>query len=360
MTSASTLRARLFAPRWQPLLIPLTAVSTALVAGFLAMWLFGKDAPQGFALMAEHALGSANAVGESSIKAAVLTLCGLSVTVAFTAGLFNIGAEGQFTVGAITAAWLGAALDLPAPLELLVVTGAAMTAGAAWALIAAWLKVRRGVHEVISTIMLNWIALHLVQDWLVVGPLAAPSSNAQISLAGTVPVHASAQLPRLIAGSRLDFGIVYAAIAVIFCWLLLSRTVAGFEIRLVGAAPGVAEASGLPNARRTYQAMALAGALAALGGLLLVLGTEHRYPGTFRTGYGFDGIAVALVGGASPLGTALAGIFFGLLRAGAKGLQLVGIQPSFAELLQGVSVWLVSAPLLFAALFRKLRGARAT
>ena len=352
-------RARVFAPKYQPVLVPLTAVGVALTAGFFAMLLGGRDAVSGYGYLAQYALGSPAALGESSIKAAVLTLTGLSVAVGLNAGVFNIGAEGQFTVGALAAAWLGHAVDLPAPLELALCAAGAMSAGAAWALIAAWLKVRRGVHEVISTIMLNWIALHLVQDWLVVGPLRAPSSDVQISVAGTAPIHASAELPRLVAGSRLDLGVVYAALAVLLCWLFLRRSVAGFQVRVVGAAPEAARAAGMPGARRVYQAMALSGALAALAGLLLVLGTEHRYPGTFRTGYGFDGIAVALVGAASPLGTAAAGIFFGLLRAGAKGLQLVGIQPSFADLLQGASVWLVSAPLLFAAVFRRLRGARA-
>ena len=139
-------------------------------------------------------------------------------------------------------------------------------------------------------------------------------------------------------------------------WFLLTRTARGFEWRAVGAGADAARAGGIPNGRRICEAMALAGALAGLAGGLLVLGTEHKYPGVFRTGYGFDGIAVALIGGATAPGTVLAGLFFGAVRAGATRLQLVGIHPSFAELIQGIAVLLVAAPRLFAPLLVRLRA----
>src|SRR5207302_5032644 len=139
-------------------------------------------------------------------------------------------------------------------------------------------------------------------------------------------------------------------------WFCLTRTRMGFEWRAVGTGAGAAEASGVPIRRRVCQAMALSGALCGLGGALLILGTEHRYPGVFRTGYGFDGIAVALIGGATAPGAALAGLFFGALRAGSTALQLVGIHPSFAELIQGIAVLLVAAPRLFAPLLIRLRA----
>src|SRR5438552_2321991 len=148
--------------------------------------------------MLDGAVGSLSALGESGIKAGVLTCTGLSVGLAYTVGLFNIGAEGQFMAGALAAAIVGQVTGLPAPLHLPLCLLAAAAAGSLPALAAAWLKVSRGVHEVISTIMLNWIVLHLVQDWLVVGPLQAGGIGADFSASGTEQIAGSSPLPRLL------------------------------------------------------------------------------------------------------------------------------------------------------------------
>ena len=208
----------------------------------------------------------------------------------------------------------------------------------------------------ISTILLNWIAIHLVHGWLVAGPLAAQGSGADISVAGTAPVSRYAWLPRPIPGSRFDLGFFVALAVAAAVWLLLTRTWRGFEWRAVGAGRDAAEASGIPAGRRICEAMALSGACAGMAGALLVLGTEHRFPGVFRTGYGFDGIAVALLGGGTAAGTVLSALVFGALRTGATRLQLVGIHPSFAELIQGLAVLLVAAPRIVSPLLSRLRG----
>jgi simple sugar transport system permease protein len=305
--------------------------------------------------MLDGAVGSPMALGETGIKTAVLTCTGLSVGLAFVVGLFNIGAEGQFIAGALAAAIAGHALRLPAPLHVPVALLCAGAAGALPALVAAWLKVKRGVHEVISTIMLNWVVIYLVHDWLVVGPFRAPSSSAEISSSGTAQIQVTAELPRFFADSRLDLGLPIALTFGLVAWFLLGRTALGYELRAVGANIEAARTAGIPVARRLYLAMGLAGACAGVGGAFLILGTEHQYPGVFRTGYGFDGIAVALVGGGHPLGVIAAAGFFGALRAGATRLQLVGIHPSFTELIQGLTVLFVAARGLFAALFSYAR-----
>jgi general nucleoside transport system permease protein len=330
------------------------ALAGALAAGYVAILLSGKDASGGYARMLAGAFGDAAALGETGIKTAVLTCTGLSVGIAFAAGLFNIGAEGQFIAGALAAAVAGHAFALPAPLHLPVALACAALAGATPALIAAALKVERGVHEVISTIMLNWTVIYLVQDWLVVGPLRAGSTGADSSGSGTDQILATAELPRLLGSSRLDLGLPIAVSAAVLTWLLLKRTVVGYELRAVGANPAAARVAGIPVARRAYLAMAMAGAFAGLGGAFLILGTEHRYPGVFRTGYGFDGIAVALVGGSHPLGILAVAAFFGALRAGATRLQLVGIHPSFAELIQGLAVLFVASRGLLTPLLTRL------
>ena len=348
------LRRKIFGP--EPLWAALFAIAVSLALSFVAILATGKDPVAGFGYLASGSVGGMGPLGETAIKSAVLILTGLSVTVAFFVGLFNIGAEGQLIWGGLAAAVVGRSLDLPAPLELACCLGAAALAGGLWGALPGLLKVRRGVHEVISTILLNWIAIHLVHGWLVAGPLAAGSSGSSVSVAGTEPIHLSAFLPRLMAGSRLDLGFPIALTLAVFVWFVLTRTRRGFEWRAVGAGPDAATAAGIPAGRRVCEAMFLAGALAGVAGALLILGTEHKYPGVFRTGYGFDGIAVALIGGGTAAGTALAGLFFGALRAGSTRLQLVGIHPSFAELIQGVAVLLVAAPRLFGPLLARLRG----
>lgn len=331
-------------------LLSVVAVVAALAVSFLAILLTGKDAAGGYSRMLDGAIGSPMALGETGIKMAVLTCTGLSVGLAFVVGLFNIGAEGQFIAGAFGAAVAGHAFHLPAPIHVPVALLCAGLAGALPALLAAWLKVKRGVHEVISTIMLNWVIIYLVHDWLVVGPFRAPSVSADISSSGTAQIQETAELPRFFADSRLDLGLPIALSFALLAWLLLGRTVLGYELRAVGANVEAARTAGVPVARRLYLAMGLAGAMAGVGGAFLILGTEHHYPGVFRTGYGFDGIAVALVGGGHPLGILAAAGFFGALRAGATRLQLVSIHPSFAELIQGLTVLFVAARGLFAAL----------
>jgi general nucleoside transport system permease protein len=350
-------RERLFAPARAPLWSAAFAASAALAVCFVAILATGKDPVSGYGYLLQGALGGARPFGETAIKASVLILTGLSVGVAFTVGLFNIGAEGQLIWGALAAAVAGRSLPLPAPLAVPAALLCAALAGGLWGLLPAWLKTRRGVHEVISTILLNWIAIHLVHSWLVAGPLAiAASASADISVAGTAPIRPEAQLPRLLQGSRLDLGLPLALAIALCVGLFLARTRRGFEWRAAGQNPDAARAQGVPVSRCVHEAMLLSGALAGLAGSLLILGTEHRYPGVFRTGYGFDGIAVSLIGGGTAPGAVLAGFFFGAIRAGATRLQLVGIHPSFAELIQGLAVLLVAAPRLFHPLLARLRG----
>jgi general nucleoside transport system permease protein len=294
-------------------------------------------------------------LGEAAIKASLLVLTGLSVAVAFKVGLFNIGAQGQMLVGALAAAAVGAYAELPPVLHVPAALLAAGVAGGAWALIAAVLKLTRGVHEVISTIMLNWLAVSLVDNWLVLGPLRAGAA-AGLSTTGTEQIASSAQLPRLLGDiSRLHLGFPMAMAVALFVWVWLTRLRTGFETRAVGLGAEAARAAGIPVARRTAEAMGLAGALAGLAGAVLVLGTEYRYPGTLGAPYGFDGIAISLIGGNHPLGVALSALFFGVLRAGGTRMQLLGVHKSYPELIQGLALLFVAGRLVWLALLRRRR-----
>ncbi|WP_434382595.1 ABC transporter permease [Melittangium boletus] len=293
--------------------------------------------------------------GEASIKAALLLLTGLSVAVAFKVGLFNIGAQGQMLLGALAAAVVGAQVQLPSALHVVAALLAAGVAGAFWALIAAWLKLVRGVHEVISTIMLNWVAVSLVDNWLVVGPLRAGAGTA-VNITGTAEIQASAQLPRLLGEmSRLHLGFPLALAVALVLWVWLARLRTGFETRAVGLGPEAARAAGIPVTRRTAEAMGLAGALAGLAGAVLVLGTEMRYPGTLGAPYGFDGIAISLIGNNHPLGVTLSAVFFGILRAGGTRMQLLGVHKSYPELIQGLALLFVAGRQVWLALLAARR-----
>jgi simple sugar transport system permease protein len=351
----------LIAPRHHAILVPLLSVLAARLVCFVFIWLTGKDPVAGYAKMLSGGLGSLRAIGDSSVKMSVLTLTGLSVAAGFSVGLFNIGAEGQLVVGAIASAWVGYAISpgsawIHVPLAL----AAAAIGGALWGLLPAWLKVKRGVHEVISTIMLNWIAIHLVESWLVIGPMAARSDN-NVSLPGTPQIRATAELPRFFGlQSDLGLGLLVAIAAAALLYFLLQRTWVGFEMRAVGASPEAARCAGIPVARRTYLAMGLAGACAGLAGALLVLGQHHQYPALFHSGYGFDGIAMSLLGGNHPLGALVASTLFGIIRAGGTKLQLLQIHRTFPDLIQGLALLFIAGQMITRHLLTRLAARRPT
>lgn len=322
------------------------------VDAFLAMWwgAFG-DWPKFFET------GSAATIlrplGEAGTKAAILTFTGLSVAVAFRVGLFNIGAQGQLVVGALAAAVVGAKVNAPGFVHVTLCLAAAAAAGGLYALIPAVLKLKRGVHEVISTIMLNWVAISLVDNWLVIGPLKATASGDN-SISGTDQILPSAELPRLLGeSSRLNFGLVLALFAALGTWLFLTRFTRGFEWKAIGLSQDAARAAGIDVDRGFLEAMVLAGAFAGLGGAVLILGTELKYPATLGAPWGFDGIAMALIGQGHPLGVLAISTLFGGLRAGGTRMQLFGVHKSFPELIQGLALLLVAAKLLWERLLRK-------
>ena len=323
------------------------------VDAFMAMWwgAFG-DWPKFLETGASTTL--LRPLGEAATKAAILTFTGLSVTVAFRVGLFNIGAQGQLVVGALAAAVVGAKVELPALLHLPLCLLAAAAAGALYALGPAILKLKRGVHEVISTIMLNWVAVSLVDNWLVTGPLRATTSGDN-SASGTDQIHPTAELPKLLGDlSRLNLGIVLALIAAVLTWVFLTRFTRGFEWKAIGLSQDAARASGIDVERGFIEAMLLSGAFAGLGGAVLILGTELKYPASLGAPWGFDGIAMSLIGQGHPLGVLAITTLFGGLRAGGTRMQLFGVHKSFPELIQGLALLLVAARMLWDKLIDRL------
>ncbi|WP_431945483.1 ABC transporter permease [Micromonospora marina] len=297
-------------------------------------------------------------ISETLTYAAPLVFTGLSVALAFRGGLFNIGAQGQATIGVILAAVAGFALPLPPGVHLLVALIAGALGGALWGFIPGILKARTGAHEVINTIMLNYVAVYFLTWIIVQGGVQDPNRADAISK----PVDSSAQLPRLLGDDlRVHAGILLAVAATWFIAWLLNRSTLGFELRAVGANPDAARTAGISVTKTYVLVMVFAGMLAGLGGSTMVLGTTATaLTPLVIAQIGFDGILVALLGRVKPWGVLLAALLFGALQAGGNRMQSYsGISLELVTVLQALIVIFIAAPALVKTIFQ-LRAARAT
>ncbi|MDQ1494144.1 MAG: ral nucleoside transport system permease protein [Actinomycetota bacterium] len=295
-----------------------------------------------------------NPLSETLLNATPLILVGLSVGLAFRTGLFNIGGQGQIIMGAVLAGYVGFEWRLPPVLHVAVAVLAAVVGGAAWGGLAGWLKARTGAHEVISTIMLNYVAFNLLAYLLKTGVFHRKGSNQAISPI----VHGTARLPHLFpAPLRLQFGFVIALAAAAAMTWLLNRSKTGFFLRAVGASPNAARTAGMGVGRAYIVAMVIAGGLAGLAGASQILGTSFALTTSIDANFGFDGITVALLGRAKPWPTVAAGVLFGALRAGSVTMQTrTGTSIDLVTVLQSLVVLFVAAPMFVRHVFR-LRAA---
>jgi ABC-type uncharacterized transport system permease subunit len=296
-------------------------------------------------------------LSETAVGATPLILTGLAVALPYQAGLFNIGGTSQFIGGAIVAAWLGYGVSMPFFLHVVVCVLGGFAGGAVLGWLVGELKARTGAHEVITTIMLNYVMLYLLA-YLLSSPslLQAPGSPNPI----TPPIASNAHLP-LIAGSnlRINVGFLIALACAAGVWWLLNRTTTGFEFRSIGANASAARVAGI-NVERTWAlVMLIAGGLAGLAGSAVIQGTDFTLNPQSGGTYGIDAITVALLGRGKPGGVVAAGLLFGALHAASPGMQNATTTPvQIVQVLQALIVLFVAAPLLIRALFR-LRAARA-
>ncbi|MDB4877323.1 MAG: ABC-type transporter, integral rane subunit [Gemmatimonadetes bacterium] len=294
--------------------VTLLVLSTGLLLGAA-----GFDVRSAFVALVRGSAGSWYALGSGTlVRATPLILTGLAVAVAFRAGVFNIGAEGQFLVGAAAGAAVALSMrSLPAIALIPAVLLAGVLAGAAWAWVAAVLRTRFHVLEVISTIMLNFIAAYLV-SYLVRGPLQEPSHvNPQ-----TETIVVAARLPRFGAATRLHLGFGIAIAACLGAWWAIRYTAAGFRLRVAGANAHAARSAGLIDVERvTTRAFLISGGVAGLAGAIEVSGVTYALYENISPGYGFTAIAVALLARLNPAAVIVTGILFGALEAGASAMQ---------------------------------------
>ncbi len=287
---------------------------------------------------------------ESLVTSTPYIFGGLAVALGFRSGVFNIGAEGQIFVGAITSAFVGYSVTgLPAIIHIPLALLAGFAGGALWGFIPGWLKAKTGGHEVINTIMMNYIAFRL-SEWLLRGPMMRPNSFNPVS----PTIQESAMLPKFFESPiRFHLGFIIAlAVAYLVYWFMF-KTTWGFNLRTVGSNPNAAKYAGINVTRNIILAMALSGGLAGLAGTNDVLGVNHNLALAFSSGYGFDSIALALLGNNHPVGVVLSALLFGILYNGATRMQVAaGIPTEIISVLQAVILIFIAAPAIIRTIYR--------
>lgn len=357
---------------------PFTALALSLAAGFAVgaavLLAAGYNPAEAYAALLSGVFSKPRYLVQVLIKSTPIILTGLSVAFAFQTGLFNIGGEGQYLLGSMAAVLVGSKFSLPPVLHFLACVLAGMLAAALWGAVPGYLKAKYGIHEVITCIMLNWIALYL-NNFLVSRPgMKKPgteasyeiSSNAwsmvlgrwKTSDAGMAWLTEHPQLRDVLVRTDLNYGFLVAVAVVLAVWFLLRRTAVGFELRAVGFNRDAAQLAGIDIKRRLVLSMAIAGALAGLAGVLQITGTGlHRLNIlASHEGFGFDGISVALIASASPVGCILSGLLFGALKYGSASIQSVVRAPGeIIDIVIGTIVFCVAMATVFPMLADRLR-----
>ena len=332
-----------------PLLVSLSAVFLGIVAGCFFILCIGKNPFAGFEKILFGALSNTRRIGNTIGMSTQLILIGLSVAFAFKTGLFNIGASGQMLIGGITGSLLAfyIPMNVPRPLYLLIIIIAAMIAGAFWGFISGFLKAKFNVHEVVSTIMLNWIAYWIVYDFIprfIIDPTISVKSK-PIETAHTLRAE---WLSKLTGSFSINYGIFLAIIMCFVIWFILQKTTLGFSLKAVGSNKFCAEYAGIKVNRSIMISMAIAGALASFAGLTYYCGYSNIMEMGKMPNEGFDGIAVALLGNCSPVGVFFAALFFGILKMGKGSLAATGIPTEIADTIIATIIYFTATNVILA------------
>lgn len=330
--------------------ISIVAVIAALLVGAVIVSVSGSSPYEAYKALFSGSFGSVYDCAQTLTRATPLIFTGLTVAFAFRCGLFNIGGEGQLYVGAMAAAIVGISVrGLPLYLHLPLALGAGALAGGAWAFLPGVLKARVGAHEVITTIMMNYIGF-LLCSYLANYPFKAEGWIAQTDV-----VEPSAQLPKLVPSTQLSAALFVALGCVVAAYYLLYKTTLGYEIRAVGLNPPAAEYGGISVQKSIVIAMVISGVFSGLGGAGEALGLHKRFILGFSPGYGFDGIAVAVLGRNHPVGVVLGALLFGALRNGGMVMkQMTNVPTDLVVVIQGIVILFVAAPEMF-KIYKKIK-----
>ncbi len=337
----------------KPVTVPVISALAALFIGIFIIELTGNAAITAYGYMFSGAFGSFNRVCELLVISIPFILTGLAVTFAYRSGVFTIGVDGQLIIGAVSASVAAHSLSaFPGPVRVILAIIAGMIAGGIWGSIAGALKAFRKVNEIVSTLLLNYIALYFV-DYLYSGPLEASGSK----IPQTEKIPDSAKLTILADGTRLHIGLIIAMICVLVVYYILFRTSWGMKFRAVGLNQIASNCNGVNVKKYMIMSMFISGAIGGLAGTIELLGTQFKIQSGFCEDYGFTGIAIALIGQLNPIGCILSGLFFGALKVGSNSMELMtNVPSSIADMIQGiVIIFVVAGSALVERNFLKLK-----
>lgn len=323
MVTKSRLSMVMLSPFMIPLSIRLLAILMSLVVGGVILGFSGVNPMMAYASLFRGALGSVVGLGETLAIATPLLIIGLGLTVSFKVNVYNIGAEGQMWLGGLFAALIGLWLEVPSIAHLLLMGVGGILAGMLWSLLPAILKAKLETNEIITTLMMNYIAILFI-GYLLWNPLMCARNQPMTELIAT-----SAWLPKLISGTRLHAGFIIGILCIPIVYLFLFKTSLGYELRAVGAGPEAARSEGINLSKNIVLSMLISGGLAGLAGMIEVSGVHHRMMEGFSPGYGYLAVLVALLGKLHPIGVSLAAFLIGGLYSGGRTMHVMTKTPIF-------------------------------
>lgn len=329
---------------------PLVAVLFSILIGSIVIAIAGVNPIVAYRHLWYGAFGTVHNFAETLVKTTPLLIAGIGLSISFRSSLINIGAEGQMIVGAIVATLVGLSIpNLPMPIAVFVVMLSGFVGGGVYGMFPGYLKAKFGTSEIITSIMLNYIAVSLLA-FLLDGPMKEP--DGYFPQTALVPINT--QLFRFVEDARLNFGFIIALLLIPAYYIVMFRLPLGYKIRAVGLNPNAAKYAGIKVQKHIIVAMVLSGGLAGLAGMGEVFGLHLRLYNGFSAGYGFDAVAIALLGGLNPIGVPLAALFFGALRVGANAMQnAIQIPVAVTFIIQGTSVLFILTDALIKQRFTK-------
>lgn len=338
------------------LLFTVIAIVIGFIFGAIFLALAGISPAVAYGKLVGSVFGKPKYMYWTLVYASPLILTGLSVAFSFRTGVFNIGAEGQFVVGAMVASVLGILLDLPAVIHIPVCVLGAALAGALWAYIVGLMKVKRGIHEVLSFIMFNWIAFYLSNYVVNLDGIHKDGVEASYDIKESARLLFSENIRNSLNCSGANAGIIIAVVVAIIIWIIIEKTTLGYKLKAVGFNNDAAKYAGIDSDKSVLVALSISGALAGLGGAVQILGMGGRlcqYAG--QEGFGFEGITVALIGASSPIGCIFAGIFYGAMKYGGSKLTMVNAPSEIINIIMGFVIVVIAISHVFRALFAKMK-----
>ena len=337
----------------------LISIVLGLLVGAVALLIAGQNPIEAYSAMIEGIFGKPKYIAWTIIRSTPLILTGLSIAFAFKTGLFNIGAEGQFIVGSLAAVLVGALVELPLIIHIPLTLLAGALAGAIWGGFAGWLKSKFGINEVIATIMLNWIAFYLSNYMVKSVWLARENSEASIGILDSASIRIDWLTDLVGPATRVNWGILISVILVVIIAFILFKTTLGFELRGVGHNKFGAEYGGINVNRSILKSMAIAGLLAGTAGAIQVMGvTQNITILAAQEGYGFDGIAVALIANSNPIGVIFSGLLFGAFKYGGTKMQSVGAPSEVINIVIGSIVYFIALSSVLRMLYINFKNKR--